>query len=380
VTTVLDRGTAAPGTHALIIGVGTYDHLLDGPGPMLDSPYGLKQLGSPPMSAKKFAEWLLTDLRNNTAPLASVEVLISSTTPTSVSVPGVGHVAVEAANMENILAAGDRWFARANALSENVAVFYHCGHGLQSSDLALLAQDFGAPGGAPARLWSNAYSFDQTYRGMGACKANGQFFFVDACRQTSADLLNFDGLSLQTLADPVLRGNNATRNAPILYATAREAQAFAQSDKVSRFTDALILALGSNGSSKSQGRWRISNDTLGLGVIKRIEFGNVEGVPHQDCVLDGESSGTTVLHELDATPAVPSVLKVGPTTGTLAAATLAFHLNDNPMADLTASGPSPWTLDVLAGSYSVKAVDGPQVLLDLPGEWVLPPAYERDMA
>jgi hypothetical protein len=375
-TTVLDTAAPGPGTHALVIGVGAYDHLVGGRGTLLDNPFGLKQLGSPPRSALAFAEWLLGGLANDVAPLASLEVVISARTPVTIADSGGQRVEVEPATMANIRAATERWFARADSHDDNVAVFYHCGHGLESSDLALLAQDFGAPGGDPVQLWANAYNFHRTYRGMAKCKAKGQFFFVDACRQVSADVLEFDGRDLAALIAPKLRGQNSTRNAPILYASARAARAFARTDSVSRFTSALIEALDSNGAERQQGRWQVSNATLGRGVIKRIELGNVKGVPSQDCVSDGESAGTTTIHVLADAPRVPVIVS-GKTLPATAA--LEFRRSVSAPPDLTAAGPAPWRLDVQAGTYALWALDGQQLIADLTEEWIMPPAYEREL-
>ena len=195
-TTVYEDPTVASGTHALVIGVGVYDHLIGGSQTVLDDPYGLGQLAAPPVSAAAVARWLLQDLVNPQTPLASLEVVISAPGPRGYPETSTGSVVVEPATMANIKEAATRWFQRANTNEENVAFFYHCGHGLQSSDLALLAQDFGSPGGDPPKRMDNAYNFHRSYRGMARCAAKGQFFFVDACRQVSSGTLAFDGLDL----------------------------------------------------------------------------------------------------------------------------------------------------------------------------------------
>lgn len=373
-TTVHDVAGAGPGTHALVIGVGSYHHLLGGTGTSLDNPYGLGQLGSPPISALRVAEWLLNELHNPEAPLASLEVLISSPAPAVVATPS-GPVTVEPATMTNIASAASRWFARADEHAENVAVFYHCGHGLESTDLALLAQDFGAPGGAPIRPWEFAYNFHRTYRGMAQCKARGQFYFIDACRQVSADVLAFDGRDLQVLAAPQLRGNN-TRSAPILYASARESRAFAQTDGVSRFTGALLAALSSNGTERRAGTWRVSSEILGRAVLARIQLGNIPGVPAQQCVVGGESTGPVALHTITGNPQVPVLV----TAATAPASTsLEFRRNGESSPGTTLVGPPPWRQDVPAGTYTIVARDGTSVVADLGEDWVLPPIYEREL-
>jgi hypothetical protein len=68
---------AGSATHALVIGVGSYPHLLGGSGALCEDNEGLAQLTSPPVSARKFADWLICSFANPDKPLASVALLIS---------------------------------------------------------------------------------------------------------------------------------------------------------------------------------------------------------------------------------------------------------------------------------------------------------------
>ena len=377
-TTVFDNQLSGPGTHVLAIGIGVYDHLIGGSKTRLDNPYGLGQLDSPPISAKKVAEWFLNDMNNPDAPLSSVESVISSAQPIQIDVPTTTPVTPEPATMANIESAFNAWYSRLDTHEGNVGIFYHCGHGLQSSDLALLAQDFGAPGGNPPQMWSRAYNFDRSYQGMASCDADAQFFFIDACRQVSADVLQYDGRDLATLSSPTLRGRNLNRNAPKLYASAREARAFAQSGDSSRFSNAVLAALASNGTVKHNGTWKVSNESLAAAVIRRIIRGNTNpGVPEQNCVSDGESSSISFIHMLADAPEVPAFVHPSPQIPYSQAATLQFMRNG--AASAVAQGPGPWDLEVAAGTYTLRAVDGPTVLNELEDEWVLPPEYEREL-
>lgn len=374
-TTVLDIGGTDPGTHALVIGVGSYDHLLGGKELLLDNPYGLKQLGSPPISALRVAEWLLGSLQNAKAPLASLEVLISAPTPATITTKS-GPVEVEPATMANIADAASRWFDRANTNPNNVTFFYHCGHGLQSADLALLAQDFGAPGGDPAAPWARAYNFERSYRGMARCAARAQIYLVDACRQVSADALNFDGQDLQTLVAPKLRGN-LLRSAPILYATAREARAFAATDQASRFAAALLTALSSSGMERLNGTWRVTTDSIGKAVRTCIRLGNGPNTPDQECVVSGEAAEPVTLHTSAGNPQVPVIVTAVDTPPSSA---LEFWRAGEPTPRTTVAGPSPWRHDLVAGTYSIMVRDGQVPIVDLGEDWILPPAYERELA
>lgn len=374
-TTVRKVDGAAPGTHALVIGVGTYDHLIGGSGLLLDNPYGLKQLGSPPISALHVAEWLLGSLQNAAAPLASLEVLISAPAPVTMTTPQ-GPVPIEPATMANIAEAAQRWFKRANSNPDNVAFFYHCGHGLQSSDLALLAQDFGAPGGDPAAPWARAYNFERTYRGMAHCAARAQVFLVDACRQVSADVLNFDGQDLQTLVAPKLRGN-ALRSAPILYATAREARAFAATDQASRFAAALLAALSSSGMERFNGKWRVTTDSIGRAVRTCVRLGNGPTTPQQDCVVAGEAAEPITLHTSGSNPQVPVVVTA---SGAPSSSSIEFRRPGDAIPMTVVAGPAPWRHDLAAGTYSIVVKDGQLTVVDIGEDWILPPAYERELA
>lgn len=376
-TTVVDTKAPGPGTHALVIGVGVYDHLINGPGTRLDTPFGLGQLGSPPLSATRFANWLMGEMSNDEAPLASLEVLISAPNPVMLTRPDGTEVEIEPAKMANINAAVERWKAQAETHSENITVFYHCGHGLESADLILLAQDFGAPGGAPAQIWTNAYNFDSTYLGMASWKAHGQFFFVDSCRIVDQTVLNYGVATSAPLVAGMLRGQNTTRDAPKVLATVREARAYALTDGVSRFTTALIDALESNGARRrADGTWKVTAGTVGEAVVARVELGNVDGVPFQTCEANGQvTGGKAAMHTLSGIPRVPMRV-VG--NGLPPTTSLEFRKPGISPA-LTAGGPSPWRLEAQAGTYELCVLDGAIVVADHPEEFIIPPVYERNL-
>lgn len=120
---------AAPGAHALVIGVGKYPHLLGGDADIVDDPMGLRQLESPPVSAKAFAKWLipkadpqLVKFSNPDAPLATVEMVLSpDETYTS---PAGNATPVELATFDNIQRAFDMWLPRLQNAPGSLAIFY----------------------------------------------------------------------------------------------------------------------------------------------------------------------------------------------------------------------------------------------------------------
>ena len=81
-------------TRALVIGVGHYPSLPGGGGPEMTRPEGLRQLQSPPVSARAFARWLIEHYDAPARPLASVHVLISETAPQPLEYTRDGQVQV----------------------------------------------------------------------------------------------------------------------------------------------------------------------------------------------------------------------------------------------------------------------------------------------
>ena len=76
---------------------------------------------------------------------------------------------VERATLDNIKVAFNRWYARCHAHAGNVAIFYFSGHGLEKEFQLLLAEDFADP--TTNNLWERAINFNQSWYGMGECKA-----------------------------------------------------------------------------------------------------------------------------------------------------------------------------------------------------------------
>ena len=133
---ILPEGTV-PSTHVLVIGVGHYRHLLGGPAPGKRGVHlGLRVLQSPPLSAQKFVRWCLgsdggaqAGLNNPDAPLATVEVLISSVPKLSFAVAGQA-VEVDGATHLGVRQGFDRWLEEVQGDPRNVGILYFCGHGV----------------------------------------------------------------------------------------------------------------------------------------------------------------------------------------------------------------------------------------------------------
>ena len=233
-TLVVSRNQSNPQTHALVIGVNAYPHLIGGIGPRIHSTMGLGQLTSPVLSAHRFATWLENDYYNPDAPLASVELLLSPD-------DGLSSSSIETATFQNIKAAFGRWHQRCNTSQDSIAIFYFCGHGLDVHITVLLPEDFGCD---PLNPWDTAIDFTLTFTNLADLKAKTQCFFLDACREQPMTTLSAGG----RLGARALKSSTPShfphRDAPILKAAPIGEKANSVPKRVSFFTEALVDCLG----------------------------------------------------------------------------------------------------------------------------------------
>ena len=241
-TLVVSRNQSDPQTHALVIGVNAYPHLIGGIEPRIHSTMGLGQLTSPVLSARRFATWLENDYYNPDAPLASVELLLSPD-------DGLSSASIETATFQNIKAAFGRWHQRCNTSQDSIAIFYFCGHGLDVHITVLLPEDFGCD---PLNPWDTAIDFTLTFTNLADLKAKTQCFFLDACREQPMTTLSAGG----RLGARALKSSTPShfphRDAPILKAAPIGEKANSVPKRVSFFTEALVDCLGARRSSKAE--------------------------------------------------------------------------------------------------------------------------------
>jgi hypothetical protein len=259
--------SAGPATHVLVIGVGRYDHLPGGGG--METPYaeGMKQLTSPPISARAFAGWFLSGKFDNPdRPLASIALVLSDPVSTTIRIDG-RDAQVPQADARHVSDAILSWFDRCNANPENLAVLYFCGHGMASgSRMAIAMGDYG-------RYQANAYAgtIDLTalLTAMETCRASQQIFFIDACRVASGALMRTEAHlgEKPLMPDPVRRidlGYAAAQQT--YYATLPGDASYARPGKPSLFTEALLWGLGGAAADNGDGDWWTDTVRL-LGAI-----------------------------------------------------------------------------------------------------------------
>jgi hypothetical protein len=263
-TTILDKRSKKPRTHAIVIGVGHYPYLIGGePGKLIDQHEGMGQLESPSKSALAFTDWLIREYNNPAKPLASLQLLISKMNE-QLTLPSGKVIPINNATMENIKKDIQKWFDKGDQNKDNLLIFYFCGHGIaKGSFTTLLAEDFGA---SKLNILENAIDFYQFHMGMERCKARQQIYFIDACRNVSSNLID----SVNT-GQPIISGRYqpskfGMRRAPILFSTIAGYPAFGRHNQPSIFTDAMLQSLKGAGSNKDAQKWNITTNSLHDGI------------------------------------------------------------------------------------------------------------------
>jgi hypothetical protein len=260
----------SPGTHVLIIGVGDY-RSINGASGLVP---GMGPLTSPPVSARKFADWILTEFRNTECPLASVAMLISDHADKSYEIPGSGKKQkLAGASTANVKKAVDAWLARGNSSPDNLMIFYFCGHGMAAGmELALLLNDFGKDPNEPMQA---AIDFRRFYLGMDKCAARKQVYFIDACREATSALIETTGSSGRALVETTLQPgpDKKPRQGSVFYATLAGDAAFSRSGQVSVYTEALIKALRISAHCNGPDNiWRVDPPLLTQGISNIIRL------------------------------------------------------------------------------------------------------------
>lgn len=334
---------ARPGTHALVVGIGEYPYLLGGSHERQEvvGELALKQLTSSPASARAVRDWLLgtgafagvanAGLHNPAAPLATVDVLLSAADD---------HTDVPSA--ERLVSAILDWKDRCDTSEANVAFLYVCGHGLQLTDLVLLASDFGDPHHR-GNLWKGALSLDSIHQGMAKCKARQQFLFFDCCRAYQTQLRVRVATGVQAFDDLV---DDPRRHHIAAYATLEGEYAFGAIHQPSYFTAALLDGLSGFGSEPGNGGWEVTNGSLSRALHKLMEF-DTKTTPNRQMV-EGRLTGDAVLHRLRERPKVKLRVECQP----------AHRM-----------GGATFSITCAAESYTHRGQDGPFTSLISPGEW-----------
>lgn len=382
---------ASPATHALVIGVGYYRYLLGGPEQKKRVHLGLSVLESPPRSAERFAKVLLgTDtasgitLTNPSAPLATLEVLISARTPVTLTVNGHDHVA-EPASSAAVGDGFDRWLAEVETHPDNVGIIYFCGHGVMGngSQQFLLLEDHGKATNRPFETGS--FDFTSTLRALWRRVPAQLYIFVDACRTYDAQVAGRIGQGIGPLLDEAGSTKNVNLGTTWIEASGDGQPSFGDSADVSRFTDALLRALGGYCGAKdaASDNWLINGEALSQAMPKLLAQVNKERKGEiQSCSPHPSGPRDRPMHVLPGTPKVKVEILVltekHQPLGGFTMKDLVRH-NDPPLVGGSTRG--EWWTEANRSYYHIKVQSPTNAFADFEraSEPVEPPVYRLEV-
>lgn len=355
---VHQKATDGPATHALLIGVGHYPHLIGGGGELYPGHDGLRQLSSPPVSACAFAEWLIRSFAHPSEdgaparPLASVALLAGAVDGVDFTHPTNDQLfPLEAPTLAHVMEAAEDWKKRGDSHQDNMMLFYFCGHGVEDEPyLGLLLQEYGSK---PDSALRHAIDFQRFRKGMEKCRARQQCFFVDACRKASPDIIDADGYA----GDPIFTpGPHRDRSLPVrvkpaFYATFENEVAQSRTGEVSLFTGALLTALRGGGASNTTGSWWVTTDQLRASVEFLMKRAHERGFPRAQ-INPVDDQSTVALHCLNEDPVVPVVVGCRPRSLNKDA-TLAWQRGAQ--KDVRGPDENDWDVELELGTYEFNA-------------------------
>ncbi|MCU1156871.1 caspase family protein [Stenotrophomonas maltophilia] len=307
-----------PSTHALIIGVGYYKHLRGGPHEGVH--LGLNVLESPPASALQLARWMIgsndaeTGLNNPSAPLATIEVLVSSRQNEFLQAAGATH-AIESASLPAVQQGFDRWLKEVQRHPGNVGVIYFCGHGIMGDgpEHILLLDDHGSSSNRPFQTGS--FDLSNTVRALWRKVEAQLYIFVDACRTFDRGV----GESMAARPQPLLAGGassaNINRGTTLIESTGEGLPAYGDVNGVSRFTEALLQALNGYCGVQRPGThtWLVNGSALSQAVPKLLSVVNRDrGGESQACAPHPSGAIDAPLHVIAQAPKVIVEIELTP--------------------------------------------------------------------
>lgn len=247
---VLDQ----PRLHALVIGVGKYDHLGLSAVRLSSFLSGLGQLETTAPSAKQFATWLQEHYCAATVELGSVELLLSPTDAAEASSE------IQPATMANVKQAVKLWYDRCSRQERSIAMLYFAGHGFRrGAHDYLLPQDFGDP--SELDEWAKCIDGTGLVEGMKKCKADTQLYFFDACRDEA-----FDAQKYRTAGgNPLIRSTIDDHvSVSVVYRAAAEGgEAWGNKEHgITYFWQALLMCLNGVGGRKTGPKWAVDAASL----------------------------------------------------------------------------------------------------------------------
>jgi hypothetical protein len=348
-------GAEGPCTHALVVGCSRYEFLTEegSPGPGGRETFGLRQVTTPATSAFRFARWLDSTYRNPSAPIGTIRLLLSPSAFETANVPELAQPPAEAlpATRENVQEAVDEWFTDCKTSSENVAILYAAGHGIQMSPDdggIVLLEDFAEN----LNVLDGSVDVGAVRKGMsGPTMAQRQFYFVDACRVRPEAAVRFQTLGTGVGLPNPFEGR--PRVSAIYFAATPSTTALGAPGDGTLFVQALLecldTALGVDDHVLEDGTWVVTSTTLVRELPKRVRELAEEHGEEQTATAGGQLEDVP-FHSLSGRPQVPITIQITPDAATACAVA---RLMEPPNVDIFAGATFTPTIarEVPAGHY-----------------------------
>ncbi|HKO59294.1 MAG TPA: caspase family protein [Thermoanaerobaculia bacterium] len=365
-----DIDLTGPRLHAIVIGAGEYPHLKPGAPNAAGTNFGLGQLTTTTITAKRIAEWLATKYTNTAVQFGSIELLLSP--GEQVTRPDGKDVVIEEATLANITDAfRKRWLKRCLAQPGGIAFFYFAGHGLSAGAAQyLLPSDFSDPAGT---RWERCIDFKASRSGMGHVKAT-QLFFVDACRETPIDALTQANppTGARLVDDATMFDQPAS--IATYYAAAQGLQAYGPEDDATYFATAVIDSLDGAAALNRNGKLQVDTFTLSNALGQIIS--SIAADLNKPLACNPDPSG--VAATIHTPPAAHVRTSIGCQTPQ-ANAESAILLQRGGVAIQSAAGQDrPWTGRLTPGDWNIHLTfqNFPQQTRT---ETLMPPLFELEV-
>lgn len=371
-----------PGTHVLIIGVGYYQHLRGGPSPRELVHLGLNVLESPPASALELARWMIGDngagtgLNNPSAPLSTLEILVSSRQAEILQVAGSMH-AIEPASLQGVQAGFDRWLEEVQRHPGNVGVLYFCGHGVMGNgpEHILLLDDHGANRNRPFQTGS--FDLSNTVRALWRQVEAQLYIFIDACRTFDRRVGDRMGARPQPLLEDGASSANINRGTTLIESTGEGLPAYGDVNGVSRFTEALLQALSGYCGVQQAGTpvWLVNGSALSQAVPKLLAVVNRErGGESQACTPHPSGPIDAPLHVTAQIPKVKVEIELTPEAQRLLSSYAIYNLINAELPPIMGGQVAGiWRTEAHKGTYEVRIASKTPCVIG--GQFFDPPHY-----